>query len=89
MKMDRESELELHKDFGRWTELVDRAAHAQNEVDRAIPALQAVELEQKWIYAGEHWRTLRESYYLWYEYLARVRKRTDANIRAAIRDHRS
>ncbi|MGW4330878.1 hypothetical protein ACWEKR_33970 [Nocardia sp. NPDC004573] len=87
--MNRKSELELHQDFGRWAELVDRAAHAENEVDSEAPALQAAELEKKWTYAGEYWRTLRELYDLWYENVARIQKRTGVTRRADIRDQAS
>ncbi|MET8777170.1 hypothetical protein AB0H49_05260 [Nocardia sp. NPDC050713] len=53
----------LHQDFKRWSELVDRAAHADNEVEREKPALAAAELESKWTRtATEVWRTLHDQW---------------------------
>ncbi len=75
--MERMIENELYRDFGLWTELVDRAAHAENEVDREIPALRSAEIEQKWIStAGELWRFLHELYDRWYETVDRLRAET-------------
>ncbi|WP_280244057.1 hypothetical protein [Nocardia abscessus] len=72
--MERTIEVELYQDFGLWTELVDRAAHAENEVEREIPALRAAELEQKWTSTtSELWRTLHELHEQWYEIVDRLR----------------
>lgn len=72
--MERTTEYELYRDFGLWTELVDRAAHAENEVEREIPVSRAAELEQKWTStASELWRTLHELYEQWYETVDRLR----------------
>ncbi|MFX0578351.1 hypothetical protein [Nocardia nepalensis] len=61
----------LHQDFNRWSELVDRAAHADNEFERERPALAAAELEMKWIRtAAEDWRTLHDQ---WCERIDRTR----------------
>ncbi|WP_067464682.1 hypothetical protein [Nocardia amamiensis] len=61
----------LHQDFHRWSELVDRAAHADNEVERERPALAAAELETKWIRtAADDWRTLHDQ---WCESIDRTR----------------
>ncbi|MFI6369042.1 hypothetical protein ACIBG0_40770 [Nocardia sp. NPDC050630] len=46
--MDSKTECELRADFQHWLELVDHAAHAENEVEREKSAQRAVELEQKW-----------------------------------------
>ncbi|WP_157172546.1 hypothetical protein [Nocardia pneumoniae] len=75
--MERTIENELYRDFGLWTELVDRAAHAENEVEREIPALRSAELKQKWIStAGELWRSLHELYERWYETVDRLQAET-------------
>ncbi|WP_330230580.1 hypothetical protein OHA40_32310 [Nocardia sp. NBC_00508] len=61
----------LPQDFNRWAELVDRAAHAENEVEREGPASAAAELEEKWIRAAaEDWRTLHDQ---WCERIDRTR----------------
>ncbi|WP_431952244.1 hypothetical protein [Nocardia lijiangensis] len=61
----------LHQDFNRWSELVDRAAHADNEVEREKPALAAAELEMKWTRtATEVWKTLHDQ---WCERIGRTR----------------
>lgn len=64
----QQTEYELHRDFRRWTQLVDDAAHAENEVDRELPALRAAALKQKWINtASELWRTLQELHEQWFD----------------------
>ncbi|MFQ6326888.1 hypothetical protein ACLMAL_12185 [Nocardia sp. CWNU-33] len=61
--MNRKAAHRLRQDFNHWTELVDRAAHAENEVEREQPALRAAELEQKWISTYlEDWNTMRDIY---------------------------
>ncbi|MGV9823814.1 hypothetical protein [Nocardia xishanensis] len=88
--MDKKSEAELHRDFKRWIELIDHAAHAENEVDREIPALQAVKLEQKWINAGnELWNTLHDLYEQWFDTVDRTRSRAATHARSAVQDTRS
>ncbi len=79
--MHKKVENALHQDFNRWTELVDRAAHAENEVERERPALAAAELEEKWIHtAAEGWRTLHDQ---WCERIDRTRVRVKSEIRSA------
>lgn len=69
--MRKNVEDALHQDFNRWSELVDRAAHADNEVEREKPVLAAAELEMKWIRtAAEEWRTLHDQ---WCERIDRTR----------------
>ncbi|MFE9319924.1 hypothetical protein ACIHDR_09585 [Nocardia sp. NPDC052278] len=69
--MHKKVEEALHQDFDRWTELVDRAAHAENEVEREKPALAATELQMKWSRtAAEDWRTLHDH---WCEGIDRMR----------------
>ncbi|WP_433724545.1 hypothetical protein ACQP0C_27615 [Nocardia sp. CA-129566] len=62
--MDSKVEGELNADFQRWIELVDRAAHAENEVEREKPALRVAELDEKWTSAAaENWHEMRENWY--------------------------
>ncbi|MGV9823488.1 hypothetical protein [Nocardia xishanensis] len=69
--MHKAIEDALHQDFNRWSELVDRAAHADNEVEREKPALAAAELEMKWTsIATEVWTTLHDQ---WCERIDRTR----------------
>ncbi|MEU7629729.1 hypothetical protein AB0C34_07040 [Nocardia sp. NPDC049220] len=76
------TESELHQDFRRWTELVDRAAHAENEVERETPAVRAAELERKWIFAAaDDWNTMRNRHEQWCERIDRRRATTKAQLR--------
>ncbi|MFF7944811.1 hypothetical protein ACFZC5_34400 [Nocardia gamkensis] len=60
--MDSKIVDELNADFRHWSELVDFAGHAENEVERVKPALEAAALERKWLsVAGEAWNELRKS----------------------------
>ncbi|WP_406230479.1 hypothetical protein [Nocardia sp. NBC_01009] len=88
--MYRKVDYELHQDFKRWTELIDRAAHAENEVEREKPALQAAALEEKWsCTAAEFWRIMRDLHERRYENIALVRARARAEMRTDIDDPRS
>ncbi|MEV6257394.1 hypothetical protein ACIHAX_31260 [Nocardia sp. NPDC051929] len=78
--MHKKAEQALHQDFHRWTALVDRAAHAENEVERENPALAAAELQEKWTRtAPEGWRTLHSQ---WCDRIDPTRP-ADAGIRSA------
>lgn len=71
----------LQQDFDRWTELVDFAAHAENEVEREKPALAAAELEMKWIRtAAEDWTALHDE---WCESIDRTRARVNSETPSA------
>lgn len=79
--MHKTVEKALHQDFNRWTELVDRAAHGENEVEREKPALAAAELEERWVHAAaEDWRILHDQ---WCERIDRMRASVTSEIRAA------
>ncbi|MGO4613217.1 hypothetical protein AB4305_21345 [Nocardia sp. 2YAB30] len=61
--MHKKVENALRQDFERWAELVDRAAHGENEVEREKPALAAAALKMQWIRAAaEDWRALHEQW---------------------------
>lgn len=61
--MQFDIEQEIDKDFSRWAQLIDWAAHAENEVEAAQPAARAAALAKKWVsLAPTKWDALRAQY---------------------------
>lgn len=69
----------LHGDYRRYAELVDHAAHGENEVDRGQFARQAAELREYWqMTAPADWQQLRELQQQWETDPATARASTQA-----------
>lgn len=56
----------LHTDYARYAELIDRAAHGENEVDRGHFARSAAELREYWaMTAPEEWEQVSQLHQQW------------------------
>ena len=73
---------QLHTDYHRYAELIDHAAHGENEVDRGQFARRAEELREYWqMTAPREWQQLRELQQQWAADPATARELTTAELR--------
>lgn len=75
-------QLDIHQAFGEWDETINRAGHAENEVEREPLAAKAAAIAEPWQSGkyAEDWNFLRDLREQWREDPDRMREETAAAL---------